>query len=85
MVAPVTVKEVSVGVAPITVSVVVIVPENFRITASSDSCKVQAMENDTKDRFGLQFHPEVDHSEYGRKMFENFIDVCKKSKSRQSI
>ena len=64
---------------------VVIVPENFRITASSDSCKVQAMENDTKDRFGLQFHPEVDHSEYGRKMFENFIDVCKKSKSKQSI
>ena len=64
---------------------VVIVPENFRITASSDSCKVQAMENDSKDRFGLQFHPEVDHSEYGRKMFENFIDVCKKSKSKQSI
>tara|TARA_B100001113_G_scaffold304272_1_gene264516 strand:- start:874 stop:1470 length:597 start_codon:yes stop_codon:yes gene_type:complete len=59
---------------------VIVVPENFRITASSESCKVQAMENETQDRFGLQFHPEVDHSEHGRKMFENFIDVCKKAK-----
>jgi len=55
---------------------VTIVPPSFRITASSESCEVQAMENDAGDRFGLQFHPEVDHSEFGTKMFENFVEVC---------
>tara|TARA_B100000579_G_scaffold368202_1_gene328996 strand:+ start:12854 stop:13501 length:648 start_codon:yes stop_codon:yes gene_type:complete len=55
---------------------VTVLPPNFRITASSESCKVQAMENDAGDRFGLQFHPEVDHSEYGVKMFENFVRIC---------
>ncbi len=42
--------------------------------------EVQAMENEAGNRFGLQFHPEVDHSEYGKKMFENFIEVCSKAK-----
>ena len=58
-----------------------IIPPNFRITAYSESCEIQAMENENGDRFGLQFHPEVDHSEYGRKMFENFVEVCKKAKT----
>ncbi len=60
---------------------VTIIPPNFRITAYSESCEIQAMENENGDRFGLQFHPEVDHSEYGRKMFENFVEVCKKAKT----
>jgi len=59
---------------------VTIVPPGFRITASSESCKVQAMENEFGDRFGLQFHPEVDHSEHGRKMFDNFVEVCRSRK-----
>ncbi len=52
-------------------------PPNFFITASSDSCKVQGMENDQGDRFGLQFHPEVNDSEYGQQMFQNFIEICR--------
>jgi len=59
---------------------VTVVPDGFRTTASSESCAIQAMENEAGNRFGLQFHPEVDHSEYGRKMFENFIEVCSKAK-----
>ena len=35
------------------------------------------MENEDRTRFGLQFHPEVNDSEYGREMFENFIRVCR--------
>lgn len=57
------------------------VPPNFWITASSESCAVQAMENEAGDRFGLQFHPEVDHSEYGAKMFENFIRICEEKRN----
>jgi len=55
-------------------------PEGFFITASSDSCKIQGMENDAGDRFGLQFHPEVNDSEFGKEMFENFVAVCRKAK-----
>jgi len=53
------------------------VPDNFFITASSPSCKVQGMENHEGDRFGLQFHPEVNDSEFGKEMFENFVQVCR--------
>ena len=52
------------------------VPAEFFITASSPSCEVQGMENNKGDRFGLQFHPEVNASEFGKEMFENFVQVC---------
>ncbi|MDP6900309.1 MAG: GMP synthase, partial [Candidatus Thalassarchaeaceae archaeon] len=58
-------------------------PEGFFITASSESCVVQGMENESGDRFGLQFHPEVNDSEYGQNMFQNFIEICRKSRDSQ--
>ena len=57
-----------------------VVPDGFFITASSDSCKVQGMENNEGTRFGLQFHPEVNDSEFGKEMFENFVEVCRAAK-----
>ena len=54
-----------------------IVPEGFFITASSPSCRVQGMENVAGDRFGLQFHPEVNDSEFCKEMFENFVEICR--------
>ncbi len=59
---------------------VIIVPKGFKITAISENCAVQAMENEAKDRFGLQFHPEVNDSEYGDKIFENFVSVCSRAR-----
>lgn len=56
-----------------------VLPKGFFITASSESCNIQGMENDEGDRFGLQFHPEVNDSEFGKEMFANFVEVCKKS------
>ena len=56
------------------------VPDSFFITASSPSCKVQGMENEEGNRFGLQFHPEVNDSEFGKEMFENFVKVCREHK-----
>ena len=61
-----------------------VLPDNFFITASSDSCIVQGMENKEGDRFGLQFHPEVNDSEFGKEMFENFVEVCQKFKSSKN-
>ena len=42
-----------------------VVPDGFTITARSPSCEVQGMEDPNRMRFGLQFHPEVNDSEYG--------------------
>ena len=52
-------------------------PEGFRVTASTDECPVAAMENDGKKIYAVQFHPEVQHSVEGSKVFHNFLyDVC---------
>ena len=59
-----------------------IVPEGFFITASSPSCKVQGMENEAGIRFGLQFHPEVNDSEFGKEMFENFVEICRNHRDK---
>ena len=57
-----------------------VVPDGFFVTASSPSCEVQGMENEAGDRFGLQFHPEVNDSEFGKEMFENFVEVCRQAR-----
>jgi GMP synthase (glutamine-hydrolysing) len=53
-------------------------PKNFHITASTKKVKFVAVENSTKKIFGLQFHPEADHTEHGTKILENFVvRICK--------
>ena len=52
--------------------------EGFEITSHSDDCPVASYENTAKNLYGIQFHPEVLHSEYGHVMLGNFIkNVCK--------
>jgi GMP synthase (glutamine-hydrolysing) len=50
-------------------------PEGFHVTATSGDI-ITAMEDAELGLFGLQFHPEVAHSEYGRQILENFIGLC---------
>ena len=60
-------------------------PENFKVLASSSICGVEAMKHQSKPIYGIQFHPEVHHTEKGEKIFENFYDVCnefQKSKNK---
>ncbi len=53
------------------------VPEGFIVSAHSDNCPVAAMENRAENIYAVQFHPEVTHTEYGKKLLSNFIfDVC---------
>ena len=52
-------------------------PEGFRSTAHTDQCPTAAMENPARKIYGLQFHPEVTHSENGTRMLHSFLfDVC---------
>ena len=61
-------------------------PEGFHITAKSGGI-ICAIEDPELAIFGLQFHPEVAHSEYGRQILENFIGLCgfKRDWSAESI
>ncbi|MGN0695936.1 MAG: glutamine-hydrolyzing GMP synthase [Oscillospiraceae bacterium] len=53
------------------------VPEGFRITAHSANCPAAAMENKEKKLYAVQFHPEVNHTEYGLKIIDSFLkNVC---------
>ncbi len=51
-------------------------PPKFIRLAESEYCKVQAMRHSEKPFYGLQFHPEVEHTEYGEEIFKNFIRIC---------
>lgn len=52
-------------------------PEGFKVIAKSDTCPIAMMANEEKKMYGIQFHPEVQHSIYGTDMLEKFIfDVC---------
>ena len=53
------------------------VPAGFRIIAHSDKCPCAAMCDESRRLYGVQFHPEVTHSEFGGQMLRNFIfDIC---------
>ncbi|MBK1810487.1 glutamine-hydrolyzing GMP synthase [Clostridium sp. YIM B02505] len=52
-------------------------PKGFKITGHTDVCPIAAMENEEKKLYGVQFHPEVEHTPFGKKMLENFLyDIC---------
>lgn len=48
-------------------------PDGFKVAAHSDTCPYAAFENADKKLFGLQFHPEVNHTINGVKMLHNFL------------
>ncbi|MEJ3404382.1 glutamine-hydrolyzing GMP synthase [Rathayibacter sp. YIM 133350] len=50
-----------------------IAPEGFDVLASSASTPVAAFANDEKRFYGVQWHPEVKHSEYGQDVIVNFL------------
>ena len=52
-------------------------PAGFQAVASSANCPFAAFANPEKDLYGVQFHPEVTHTEEGARLLRNFImDIC---------
>jgi GMP synthase (glutamine-hydrolysing) len=49
-------------------------PRNFKALAHSEICSVEAMRHNEKPIFGLQFHPEVWHTEHGEEILRNFLE-----------
>jgi GMP synthase (glutamine-hydrolysing) len=53
-------------------------PDGFVRTASSEVCDVEAMSDTERDLYGVQWHPEVAHTERGEEVFENFRALCER-------
>ena len=52
-------------------------PEGFTVTASNPHCPIAAIEDQERQIYGVQFHPEVRHSLNGNQMLKNFVfGIC---------
>ncbi|MEM4541509.1 MAG: GMP synthase subunit A [Archaeoglobaceae archaeon] len=52
-------------------------PESFELLARSEFCEVEAMRHKSLPIYGIQFHPEVAHTEKGKEIYRNFVSICK--------
>ena len=54
------------------------VPAGFAVVAKTASCPCAAMENAARRLYGVQFHPEVTHTEFGGRLLHNFLfEICR--------
>jgi GMP synthase (glutamine-hydrolysing) len=51
-------------------------PADFELTASNETCRIQAMQHTSRPLFSVQFHPELFDAEHpqGKRIIENFLD-----------
>lgn len=53
------------------------IPPSFKVCAETSNCKTAGIFDEKASLFGLQFHPEVEHTENGKEMIRKFLDqVC---------
>ena len=54
------------------------VPEGFKLVAHSDACPNVGICDEARGFYGVQYHPEVNHTQHGTEMIHNFLyEVCK--------
>ena len=52
-------------------------PKGFKIIGHTEVCPIAAMENEERNLYGVQFHPEVEHTPFGQQMLKNFLhEIC---------
>ena len=57
-------------------------PNGFKVVASSKNSKFTIIENNKKKYYGVQFHPEVTHTNKGKILLKNFLfSICKAKKN----
>jgi len=53
------------------------IPKNFKVITSTDDVEVAGYQVDGEDTYGIQFHPEVYHTEQGKELLKNYImNIC---------
>ncbi len=55
-----------------------VLPPDFKVLASSEDCPIQVMRHTKRPVFGMSYHPEVEHTKDGVRMFQNFVKICEK-------
>lgn len=56
---------------------VAVMPESFKLIASTDTAPIAGMADENRGFYGLQFHPEVTHTRQGKRILERFVrDIC---------
>ncbi|MDD2245649.1 MAG: glutamine-hydrolyzing GMP synthase [Proteiniphilum sp.] len=56
------------------------IPDSFKVIASTEDVKPAAYKVDGELTWGVQFHPEVFHTEEGTQILDNFLSICKVNK-----
>ena len=51
-------------------------PAGFEVSGRTEECKIAAYANEKKRIYGLQFHPEVQHTTSGMRILGNFVRIC---------
>jgi len=52
-------------------------PDGFKLMASTDSCPIAGMADETRHFYGVQFHPEVTHTKKGAEILRRFVlEIC---------
>jgi len=53
-------------------------PKGFDVLAESENTPITAIANEERELYGVQFHPEVVHTQFGQKILDNFLfNLCK--------
>lgn len=60
-------------------------PKSFKLIARTNNIASGAFANQDKHIYGVQFHPEVQHTTYGMEILKNFLNICKESPENQDI
>lgn len=55
---------------------ITVIPDNFKIIAGTEDVECAAYHIDGENTWGVQFHPEVYHSEIGMTILDNFLSIC---------
>ncbi len=54
------------------------ISDELEVLAHSSTCRFEAIKNRLKPIYGVQFHPEVQHTHHGKEIFRNFIQLAKR-------
>lgn len=61
------------------------IPPGFRYIASSENIKAASVADEKRNIYGVQFHPEVQHTNYGMEILKNFLNICRENPESREI